>query len=173
MATTADSESLAALAAQLADLRGKVAYMQARLDRAALDGSLDLPAKVDKLAQTVAAALGEDQAPRHTAPYWLDLPADVHAKKLAELDRWVRRVLVPNYPLALRAGCWASHRAAVWELSTLREEWLRIYDRPYPELAGALAFYDRWLPGASARLAAILRDCPGGCVAQTTGRRYG
>jgi hypothetical protein len=173
MVTTADSESLAALAAQLADLRGKVAYMQARLDRAGLDGSLDLPAKVAELAQTVAAALGEDQASRHTAPYWLDLPADVHAKKLAELDGWVRGVLVPNYPLALPSGCWAAHLDAVWELSTLREEWLRVYDRRYPELAGALAWHDRWLPGTSVRLAAILRDCPGGCVAQLAGGRYG
>ena len=173
MATTPDSDSLAALAAQLADLRGKVVYMQARLDRAGLDGTLDLPAKVAELAQAVAAAAGDELAPRHTAPCWLDLAPGVRADRLAELDGWVRGVLVPNYPLALRAGCWASHPDAVWELSTLREEWLRVYDRRYPDLAGALAWHDRWLPGTSARLGAIMRDCAGGCTARTEENRYG
>ena len=172
MATTPDSDSLAALAAQLADLRGKVAYIQARIDRAGLDGSLDLPAKVAELAQTVAAAIGDELASRHTAPCWLGLDEAERTARLAGLDGWVSHILNANYPGSVRP-CWAAHRAAVWELSTLREEWLRIYDRKYPELAGALAWHDRWLPGTSARLGVIMRDCAGGCTAQRAGGRHG
>jgi hypothetical protein len=54
----------------------------------------------------------------------------------------------------------------VWELSTLREEWLRVYDRTYPDLAGALTWHDRWLPGVVARLTPLLLDCRDGCTAR-------
>jgi hypothetical protein len=160
-----EHDSLAALAAQLADLRGKVVYIQSRLDRAGLTGDLDLPAKVDGLAQAVAALTAAVPEPRRTAPYWLGLAPDVYAARLAELDRWVREVLAVNYPGSVQP-CWAAHPPAVWELSTLREEWLRIYDRTYPDLAGALTWHDRWLPGVVARLGPLLRDCRGGCTAR-------
>jgi hypothetical protein len=163
--------SLAALAAQLADLRGKVVYIQSRLDRAGLTGDLDLPAKVAALAKEVAALLAAVPEPRHTAPYWLGLPADVHAARLAELDNWVREVLTVNYPGSVQP-CWAAHPPAVWELSTLREEWLRVYDRTYPDLAGALTWHDRWLPGVAARLGPLLRDCRGGCTARIRRDRH-
>jgi hypothetical protein len=165
MATTSEDESVAALAAQLADLRGKVVYLQSRIERAGL-GTPDLPAQVAELAQAVAALSQDETAPRHAAPYWLDLPADVYAARLAELGRWVSEVLAVNYPDALRSVCWATHPAAIWELSTLREEWLRVYDRAYPDLAGALAWHDRWLPGAAARVNAAMRDCAAGCTAR-------
>jgi hypothetical protein len=166
MATTGpEHDSLAALAAQLADLRGKVVYIQSRLDRAGLTGDLDLPAKVDGLAQAVAALTAAVPEPRRTAPYWLGLAPDVYAARLAELDSWVREVLAVNYPGSVQP-CWAAHPPAVWELSTLREEWLRVYDRTYPDLAGALTWHDRWLPGVVARLGQLLRDCRGGCTAR-------
>jgi hypothetical protein len=164
MATTPEAESLAALAAQLADLRGQVAYVRSRVERAGL-GSVDLPAKVAELAQAVAAVLGDEPAPRHTAPYWLDLPADVYAARLAELGSWVSGVLEVNYPGSV-SPCWAAHPPAIWELSTLAEEWRRVYDRKYPDLAGALAWHDRWLPGAVARLRPVTRDCAAGCTAR-------
>ena len=50
-------ESLAALAAQLADLRGQVRAINARLDQAGLCGDLNLAARFEELAQTVAGAL--------------------------------------------------------------------------------------------------------------------
>jgi hypothetical protein len=165
MATTPDSESLAALAAQLADLRGKVVYLQSRIERAGL-GAAGLPAQVAELAQAVAALSQDETVPRHTAPYWLGLALDVYAARLAELGAWVSEVLAVNYPDALRSACWASQPAAIWELSTLREEWLRVYDRACPDLAGALAWHDRWLPGAAAQVNAAMKDCAGGCTAR-------
>ena len=50
-------ESLAALAVQVAALRGQVAMINQRLDRAGLCGDLDLAARLEGLAQTVANAL--------------------------------------------------------------------------------------------------------------------
>jgi hypothetical protein len=163
--------SLAALAAQLADLRGKVVYMQSRLDRAGLTGDLNLPAKVEDLVQAVAALAEDEAAPKRTAPYWLGLAPDVYVRQLAELDTWVSEVLAVNYPGSVEP-CWAAHPAAVWELSTLREEWLRVYDRAYPDLAGALTWHDRWLPGVAARLSPLLRDCRAGCTAQNRRNRH-
>jgi hypothetical protein len=93
-----------------------VAYVRSRIERAGL-GSVDLPAKVAGLAQAVAALAQDEAAPRHTAPYWLELPADVYAARLAELDGWVSTVLAVNDPGSVRP-CWAAHPPAVWELST-------------------------------------------------------
>ena len=56
-------ESLAALAVQVAALRGQIAQINQRLDRAGLRGDLDLAARFEDLAQTVAGALGA-AAPR-------------------------------------------------------------------------------------------------------------
>ena len=50
-------ESLAALAVQVAALRGQIALINERLDRAGLRGDLDLATRFEELAQTVAAAL--------------------------------------------------------------------------------------------------------------------
>ena len=63
-------ESLAALAVQVADLRGQVCDISERLDQAGLRTGLDLAARFEDLAQTVADAL-EAAAPRGpAAPYW-------------------------------------------------------------------------------------------------------
>jgi hypothetical protein len=49
-------ESLAALAAQVADLRGQVALISQRLDRAGIRDDVDLVARFEELAATVATA---------------------------------------------------------------------------------------------------------------------
>jgi hypothetical protein len=56
-------ESLAALAAQVAALRGQVTLVNQRLDRAGLRGDLDLAARFEELARTVADA----RTPPHPA----------------------------------------------------------------------------------------------------------
>jgi hypothetical protein len=42
--------------------------------------------------------------------------------------------------------------SAIWELSTLAAEWHRTYSGTRPDLARALEFYDRWLPGTMRRI---------------------
>jgi hypothetical protein len=57
-----------------------------------------------------------------------------------------------------------NHPEAVWELSTLRAEWERIYaDAGNRDLAGALAWHDRYLPGVLARLKDAIQCDEGGC----------
>ena len=71
-------ESLAALAAQVADLRGQLHALNGRLDQAGLHPDLNLAARFDELAQTVTDAL-ETAAPRGpAAPYWIGLERDTH-----------------------------------------------------------------------------------------------
>jgi hypothetical protein len=69
-------ESLAALAAQVADLRSQVALISQRLDRTGVRDDVDLVARFEELAATVATALGA-VAPRGPAvPSWIGLDHD-------------------------------------------------------------------------------------------------
>jgi hypothetical protein len=71
-------ESLAALAAQLADLRGEIRAINERLDQAGLCADLNLADRFEDLAQTVADAL-DAAAPRGAAaPYWIGLDHDTY-----------------------------------------------------------------------------------------------
>ena len=90
-------ESLAALAVQVADLRGQVRDINERLDQAGLRADLDLAARFEDLAQTVADAL-EAAAPRGpAAPYWIGLDRDTYHARLADLRRWADTVLRQHY----------------------------------------------------------------------------
>ena len=60
--------------------------------------------------------------------------------------------------------CWTHHLHAVWELSTLAAEWNRTYSGSRPDLARALEFYDRWLPGTMRRITGITHKCMPHCV---------
>ena len=127
-------ESLAALAAQLADLRGQVRAINERLDQAGLRAGLNLAARFEDLAQTVADAL-ESAAPHGpAAPYWIGLDRDTYATRLAELRRWADTVLRQHYGGYELRDCWPRHIHAVWELSTLAAEWHHTYggDTPRP-----------------------------------------
>jgi hypothetical protein len=95
--TQALGESLVALAAQVADLRGQVTLLSQRLDRAGLHGDLDLAARFEYLAQTVADAL-DAAAPRGpAAPSWIGLDRQTYAAQLAELRQWADTVLRRHY----------------------------------------------------------------------------
>ena len=73
-------ESLAALAVQVADLRGQVRAINERLDQAGLRADLNLAARFEDLAQTVADAL-DAAAPRGpAAPYWIGLDRDTYPR---------------------------------------------------------------------------------------------
>jgi hypothetical protein len=90
-------ESLAALAAQVAALRGHVAQTNERLDRAGLHGDLDLAARIEELAQIVANTLDAVAPQGLAAPSWLGLSRQAFEAQLAELRRWVDAVLRQHY----------------------------------------------------------------------------
>ena len=157
-------ESLAALAAQVADLRGQICAVNARLDQAGLRGNLNLVARFEDLAQTVAGAL-EAASPRGPgAPYWIGLDRDTYVTRLADLRRWADTVLRQHYGGYELPDCWPWHIHAVWELSTLAAEWHRTYGGERPDLGRALEFCDRWLPGTARRITGITRQCVPQCV---------
>jgi hypothetical protein len=116
-------ESLAALAVQVAALRGQVALMGQRLDRAGIAGDLDPAARFEDLARTVANAL-DAAAPRGpAAPCWIGLDRQAYTAQLAELRQWVDTVLRQHYGGYELRDCWTGHIHAVWELSTLAAAW--------------------------------------------------
>ncbi len=157
-------ESLAALAAQLADLRGQIRAIKARLDQAGLRDGLNLAARFEDLAQTVAAALEAAAPGGPTAPYWIGLDRDTYHARLADLRHWADTVLRQHYGGYELRDCWPRHIHAIWELSTLAAEWHHAYGGTRPDLARALEFYDRWLPGTMRRIADITRQCAPQCV---------
>jgi hypothetical protein len=157
-------ESLAALAAQIADLRGQVTLTDERLDRAGLSGDVNLAVRFEELAQTVADALDAAAPAGPAAPCWIGLDRQAYTSQLAELRQWADIVLRQHYGGYELRECWPSHIHAVWELSTLAAEWHRIYGGKRPDLARALEFYDRWLPNTVRRIANITRACLPECV---------
>ncbi len=157
-------ESLAALAAQVADLRGQVQAINGRLDQAGLRAEVNLAARFDDLARTVADAL-DAAAPRGpAAPYWIGLDRDTYDARLADLRRWADVVLRQQYGGYELRECWPRHTHVIWELSTLAAEWHRTYRAPRPDLSRALEFHDRWLPGTMRRITGITRTCTPQCV---------
>ena len=157
-------ESLAALAGQVAALRSQVTLINERLDRAGLRGDLDLAARFEELARTVADAL-DAAAPRGpAAPYWIGLDSQVFTAQLAALQQWADIVLRQQYRGYELRDCWPSHIHAIWELSALAAEWHQVYGGKRPDLDRALEFYDRWLPGTMRRVADITRTWRQECV---------
>ena len=157
-------ESLAALAAQVAGLRGQVRDINERLDRAGLRDGMNLAARFEDLAQTVADAL-DAAAPRGpAAPSWVGLDRDTYHARLAELRQWADTVLCQQYGGYELRDCWPRHIHAVWELSTLAAEWHRTYSGSRPDLGRALEFYDRWLPNTVRRIAGMTRACMTQCI---------
>jgi hypothetical protein len=152
-------DTIAALAAQIAALRGQVRLIFARLDHAGITDDLNLA----ELARTVTQALAAP--PRGpAAPCWIGLdPAD-HAAQLTDLRQWASTVLRREYGGYQLRPCWDRHPHAIWELSTLAAEWHRTYSRERPDLDRALEFYDRWLPGTMRRVADITRRCNPECA---------
>ena len=157
-------ESLAALAAQIADLRGQIHAIGTRLDQAGLRDGLNLAARFENLAQTVADALGAAAPRGPAAPYWIGLDQDAYTAQLADLRRWADIVLGQQYGSYELPNCWPRHTHAIWELSTLAAEWHHTYRRPRPDLARALEFHDRWLPGTMRRVTSFTRECRSQCV---------
>ena len=168
-------DTTAALAVQVAALRGQVRLIVARLDNAGLTEDLNLADRFAELARTVADAL---DSPPHgpAAPYWIGLDPQDHAEQLTAVRQWADTVLRREYGGYQLRACWANHPHAVWELSTLAAEWHRTYSRKRPDLDRALEFHDRWLPGTMRRVADITRKCGPECASRqralNTAHRY-
>ena len=157
-------ESLAALATQLADLRGQASALNERLDQAGLRPGLNLAARFEDLTRTVTGTLEAAARRGPAAPCWIGLDRDTYATQLADLQRWAGTVLRQHYGGYELRDCWPRHTHAIWELSTLAAEWHRTYSTDRPDLARALEFYDRWLPGVMRRITDITRTCTPQCV---------
>jgi hypothetical protein len=165
-------ETLAALAAGLGDLRGKVRYLDAVVDRAGLALAKDIRARVGRLTAEVDALAArlretEDQlaalaggGSRVPAPNWSAMDEAERGAQLAALSLWVAHVLVPVYrPTPALTACWLAHWPAIWDLGVLWAEWRRVYGRKAPELTGALELAGRWAPGALDRVRRELAQC--------------
>jgi hypothetical protein len=174
----AEPDPVADLAAQLEELRGIVARCQAivtswdtRLETEGIGGTLMLRLEVKQLARRLDAALDKRLLAPPPAPWWCVNAAEGR-KMLAGLREWVEGFARKHYPayMSRLAACWAHHPEAVWELSTLRAEWQRIYDdEDNRDLAGALWWHERWLPGVIARLEKAITCDQAGCrVARTS-----
>ena len=69
----------------------------------------------------------------------------------------------PGYFEKLPA-CWPNHPEAVTELSNVMTEWTRVYgDEENRDLAAALWWHERWLPGVLSRLTAAVKCDAAGC----------
>jgi hypothetical protein len=134
--------TIKALAAQVSHLRGQVA----------------------NLTRAFAELTYEGPGMKAYAPNWIGLTPAQRAKKLAPLVDWVGTVLTVQYLRKPLRECWPQHQPVVNELSTLRAEWFRIYNRKYPDLPSALAFLNRYLPDAVARSELALTDCQVACA---------
>jgi regulator of replication initiation timing len=171
-----EPDPVAALAAQLDELRGQLArytgetgHLRARL---AEDSGqvvmlrLEIKQLAEKIDEQIDAVNARRQAEKPQAPYWLGLTKDEHAARLARLRAWVDQVGLVQYAeyFGKLPPCWPSHPAAVIELSTVMAEWVRIYgdpdSRPLPD---ALVWNDKWLPGVLGRLAAAIKCDVSGC----------
>ncbi len=164
-------DPVAALAAQLEELRGRLARAegtagQARARQEDASGQVAmLRLEVKQLREQLAEAIGKRKLAPPPAPWWVVSEAEGRAM-LAGLREWVEGFARRHYPgyMARLPRCWANHPEAVWELSTLRAEWERIYaDEDNRDLQGALAWHDRYLPGVITRLAASIGCDESGC----------
>lgn len=166
--------SVGALTQQVADIRRRLQSVTRRLDQADI-GQLtarvtDLDTRFGQFAGTINDALDAVAPKGPPAPRWDNLDADTYAAQLEALRTWVDKILIPVYVVGggyTLAECWAEHPQVLWELGTIAVAWRRAYLRRRPDLALALDWHDRWLPGAMRRLEDATRRCairhqPGG-----------
>jgi len=177
------ARTVAALGDQLGDLRGQVRALKNRDWQASSKTLANLHAEFEQLARQVNDALNAAAPRGPAAPRWDNLaPAD-RTRQLAALREWVTKILVPgwvdggSYELA---DCWDRHEQALWELGTIAARWRQAYERDRPDLALALEWQDRWLPGAMHRIAEATRACKMGhqprlglCFLYAADRAYG
>ncbi|MGH3254826.1 MAG: hypothetical protein ACRDOU_05350 [Streptosporangiaceae bacterium] len=155
------AEQVAHLRGELSRYAGQLGQLRGRLDERSGQESL-IRLDIKKLGEKIDAALTQRQMEDPPAPFWRGLSKDEFAAELAQLQDWVERFARVEYSayLAKIPPCWPAHREALWELSNLMTEWVRIYGDPeYRPLQDALWFHERWLPGGVARVGSALAKC--------------
>jgi hypothetical protein len=166
-----EPDPIAALAAQLDELRGQLArytgetgHLRVRINEDAGQVVM-LRLEIKQLGEKIEAAIARRDASEPQAPYLLGLSKEEYRAWLAKLRAWVDRVGLGQYPgyFERLPACWPNHLEAVTELSNVMTEWTRIYDPDNRDLAAVLVFHDRWLPGVLSRLAAVLKCDAQGC----------
>ncbi len=166
-----DPDPLAELAAQVAELRGQLARTQGEVGvlrerlKAESGQTAMLLLQVKHFREELAEAVARNRLKPPPAPWWCVSEAEGRAI-LAELREWLDRFLRPHYPdyLAKLPVCVLAHGEAVWELSTLRAEWIRIYgDEDNRDLQGALNWHNRYLPDCLGRLTEAVKCDETGC----------
>ena len=165
-------DPIAALAAQLEELRGQLArytgetgHLRAKL---AEDSGqvVMLRLEIKQLAEKIEAAIARRNADEPPAPFWLGLSREEQGVRLAEVRAWVDRVALVQYPtyFAKLPPCWPAHAELVLEVSNVMTEWIRVYGDPDNRpLQDALWFHERWLPGFLSRCEKWFRCDVGGC----------
>jgi len=166
-----EPDPLADLAAQLEELRrqwvrsqGEIGALREQL-KSSTGQQMLLLIQVKRLAERLNDALAKRQLAPPPAPWWCVSEAEVQSM-LAELRHWVENFARKHYPacIARLPPCWPNHPEALWELSTLMAEWERVYgDADNRDLAGALWWHERWLPGVIARLEKAITCDMAGC----------
>lgn len=168
-----EPDPLAALAAQLEELRGQVGAARtdavranARLDTEGAGGSMMALLQVKRLGERLDEAIAAGKLKPPPAPWWGDLAEEEFRAQIGELREWVETFLRPHYAgyMSRIPQCWPNHPEAVWELSTLQAEHFRIFgDADNRDLPGSLEWHNRWLPGCLGRLAESVKCGPGPC----------
>jgi hypothetical protein len=158
--------SVGALTEQVADIRRRLETVTRRLDQAEIDQLAahlaDLDTRFGEFADTINDALDAAAPKGPPALRWDNLNPDTYSAQLGALRTWVDKILIPVYVTGggyTLAECWTDHPQAVWELGTVAVAWRRAYVRRRPDLALALDWHDRWLPGAMRRLEDATRPC--------------
>jgi hypothetical protein len=158
--------SVGALSQQVADIRRRLETVTRTLDQAEIDQLAarlaDLDTRFGQFAGTINDALDAAAPKGPPAPRWDNLDPAAYTAQLDALRTWVDTILIPIYVTGggyTLADCWAEHPQAVWELGTIAVAWRRAYLRRRPDLAQALDWHDRWLPGAMRRLEDATRRC--------------
>jgi chromosome segregation ATPase len=168
----ADPETPADLAAQLEDLQRRfgrhqatVASWETRFTEETSMMSVAL-VKLKQLSERLDEVVTKNKTKSPPAPWWGSGDREELQAELGELREWVDRFARIHYPayMAKLPLCICAHPEAIWELSTLKAEWDRIYaDEDNRDLQGALTWHEKWLPGVLGRLAAVIRCDPESC----------
>jgi hypothetical protein len=166
-----EPDPVAALGAELAELRGQLArtqgevgYLKARIENDS--GQVVMyRLEIKQLRERLEEAVAKRRLAPPPAPWWV-VDEATGRELLAALRGWVDQHLRRHYPgyLARLPRCWPNHGEAVWELSTICAEWERVYaDEDNRDLAGALTWHDRYLPETISRLAEAIKCDETGC----------